>query len=335
MRKIIYLSRPAYFISHASVGGYEERRGPLGDRFDFCSDDDRFNMDTWERAEGEMGRLCLNLALKKARIQREDIDALFAGDLENQCVASSAGLYSFGIPYVGLYSACSTCTEALLLLSVLLSYTNISKGACVTTSHNSAAERQFRTPIEYGAQRAPSAQWTATAAGAFILSNENKSSSSAYIDNVMIGKIVDGLTTDGANMGPAMARAAFDSIYTYLSISGDSPENFDKIITGDLGATGSDILRDMLKRECPGAEKIHEDCGMLLYDFKKKNTNSGASGCGCSASVLSTHYLPLIESGKYKNVLFLSTGALMNPASLLQGENILGIAPIVNIRSCS
>ena len=171
--------------------------------------------------------------------------------------------------------------------------------------------------------------------GAFILSNENKSSSSAYIDNVMIGKIVDGLTTDGANMGPAMARAAFDSIYTYLSISGDSPENFDKIITGDLGATGSDILRDMLKRECPGAEKIHEDCGMLLYDFKKKNTNSGASGCGCSASVLSNHYLPLIESGKYKNVLFLSTGALMNPASLLQGENILGIAPIVNIRSCS
>ena len=333
MRKIIELNKKAHFLSWASVGGSEEKDGPLSDKFDFTTHDDRFGMDTWEKAEGEMGRISLNLALKKANLDPSSLDVLFAGDLENQCVASSSGLYSFGIPYIGLYSACSTCTEALLLLSVLLSFTDMNIGATVTTSHNSAAERQFRTPIEYGAQRAPTAQWTATAAGSFILSKKNESSKNAYIDNVMVGKIVDGLTTDGTDMGSAMARAAFDSIYTYFEVSGKSPKDFDKIVTGDLGKKGSDILCDMLSKEVSGAENIHEDCGKLLYDFKKLNTNSGASGCGCSASILAAHFLPMLEDKKYRNILFLSTGALMNPQSLLQGDNILGIAPIINIRS--
>lgn len=333
MRRIINLDKKPHFLSWSSVGGREEGGGPLGEKFDFTTNDDRFGMDTWERAEGEMGRISLNIALKKANLLNTDIDVLLAGDLENQCVASSSGLYSFGIPYVGLYSACSTCTEALLLLSIFLSYTDMKFGATVTTSHNSAAERQFRTPIEYGAQRAPSAQWTATAAGSFILSKETVQGKNVFIDNVMVGKIVDGLTTDGSDMGSAMARAAFDSIYTYFEISGGSPCDFDKIVTGDLGKTGSSILCDMLAREVSGAEKIHEDCGMLLYDFKKLNTNSGASGCGCSASVLASHFLPMMEEKKYKNILFLSTGALMNPQSLLQGENILGIAPVINIKS--
>lgn len=333
MRRIINLNRRIYFISSASVGGYEEGCGPLGDKFDFTTRDDRFGMKTWEMAEGEMGRICLNLALKKGNIPRECMEVVLAGDLENQCVASSSGLYSLGIPYIGLYSACSTCTESLLLLSVLLSSTDLKYGASVTTSHNSAAERQFRTPIEYGAERAPSAQWTATAAGAFVMSSNKTVGKNVYIDNVMIGKIVDGLTTDGQNMGAAMARAAFDSIFTYFSLSETQVCDFDLIVTGDLGKVGSDILRELLARDVPGAEKIHEDCGTLLYDYKKRNLNSGASGCGCSASVLSSHFLPLIENRKYKNVLFLSTGALMNPSSLLQGSNILGIAPIINIKS--
>jgi len=330
MRKIISFKRKPYIISSAAVGGREERGGPLGEKFDFADVTDRFGKDTWEKAEGEMGRISLSIAMKKANFLPSDIDALLAGDLENQCVASSGGLYSFGIPYIGLYSACSTCTEALLLLSSLISEGSLDTGATVTTSHNSAAERQFRTPIEYGAQRTPTSQWTATAAGAFILSSENKGD--IYIDNAMIGKIVDGLTTDGSNMGMAMARAAYDSIYTYLSLNEEKYSSLDAIFTGDLGKLGSEILRELLYKDFPRAADIHFDCGTLLYDMNKKNCNAGASGCGCSASVLSCHVLPKIKSGEFSDILFLSTGALMSPSSILQGESILGIAPIINIK---
>ena len=282
-------------------------------------------MKTWEAAEAEIARLSLNLAMKKTKLSPENLDVLLAGDLENQCVASSSGLYSFGIPYIGLYSACSTATEALFILSTLISSGFIKKGATVTTSHNSAAERQFRTPIEYGGQRSPTSQWTATAGGSFILGSGGK----IKIKEGLIGKIVDGLTTDAMNMGAAMARAAFDTIYTYFSISGEKIDNFDLIITGDLGKYGSQILEELLEKEIPGAEKIHEDCGNLLYDESKQDCHAGASGCGCSASVLSSYFLPKMEKGELKNILFLSTGALMSPSSVLQGENILGIAPLL------
>ena len=312
------------------MGGNEESLGPLRESFDFFDTTVRFGKDTWEKAEGEMGRISLSLSLKKCGLSSDDIDVLLAGDLENQCVASSGGLYSFGIPYIGLYSACSTCAESLLLLSSLISEGSIYCGATVTTSHNSAAERQFRTPIEYGAQRTPTSQWTATAAGSFILSCEEKSN--IYIKEGMIGKIVDGLTNDGSNMGSAMARAAFDSVYTYLSLCDYSIDDIDAIFTGDLGRIGSEIFCELISRKFKRAAYIHKDCGLLLYDMNKKNVNSGASGCGCSASVLSSYILPKLKSGEYENILFLSTGALMSPSSILQGENILGIAPILNIK---
>ena len=325
MRRIIRFENDVSFLGSASVGGKEERRGPLGDFFDFCDDTDRFGMETWEAAEAEIGRMSLNIAMKKTKTKPEDLDVLLAGDLENQCVASSAGLYSFGIPYIGLYSACSTATEALLILSNLISSGFIKKGAIVTTSHNSAAERQFRTPIEYGGQRSPTSQWTATAGGAFILGSGGK----VKIKEGLIGKIVDGLTKDASNMGAAMARSAFDTIYTYFSLSGENPSSFDKIITGDLGKYGSLILKDLLKKDLPEAAKIHVDCGTLLFDDKIQDVHAGASGCGCSASVLSSFFLPEMEKEKLKNVLFLSTGALMSPSSVLQGENILGITPLL------
>lgn len=328
MRKIINFDKnPPSFLSWSAVGGYEERRGPLGDSFDFCDDTDRFGMPTWELAEGEMGRISLNLAMNKIGISPDSVDAILAGDLENQCVASSGGLYSFGIPYIGLYSACSTCTEALLLLSTLISHTEISVGATVTTSHNSAAERQFRTPIEYGGQRTPTAQWTATASGAFILGTGGK----IKIKSGMIGKIVDGLTADASNMGCAMARAAFDTLYTYFSLSDKTPEDFDYIVTGDLGRAGSGVFDELMKKDLPSADKKHVDCGNFLYNRNEKDTHSGASGCGCSASVLASYFLPKLEKGTIKNILFLSTGALMSPSSVLQGENILGIAPLIHI----
>ena len=329
MRKILnFLDNPPSFISRAAVGGFEEGAGPLGESFDFIDTTDRFGMPTWERAEGEMGRICLNLALGKINTSPDSLDILLAGDLENQCVASSGGLYSFGIPYIGLYSACSTCTEALLLLSTLISHTEIETGAAVTTSHNSAAERQFRTPIEYGGQRSPTAQWTATAAGAFVLGKGGK----VKILSGMAGKVVDGLTADATNMGCAMARAALDSIYTYFSISGKNPRDFDHIVTGDLGRVGSSVLCEMLEKEVPGAASRHIDCGNLLYS-KEKDIHAGASGCGCSASVLSSYFLPMLERGKFKNILFMSTGALMSPTSVLQGGNILGVAPVIHLSS--
>jgi len=333
MRRILYFDKKPYFFSYAAVGGYEERRGPHGEGFDFCDDTNLFGMKSFEFAEGEMGRLALNFALKKGALSEDALDIILGGDLQNQCVASSLGVYSLGVPYFGLYSACSTCTEGLLLLSVLLSHTDMTFGAGVTSSHNSAAERQFRTPLEYGAQKSPTAQWTATAAGAFILSKDRFMGRRVYVDTVMAGKIVDGLTADGANMGAAMARAAFDSIYTYFSISKYKLSDYDLIVTGDLGKVGSDILCEMLSREVTGAEKIHTDCGKLLYSADKTSLISGASGCGCSAAMLAAHFLPRLERGELKNILFISTGALMNPQSVLQGGTIFGIAPIINIRS--
>lgn len=329
-KRIQKLSTPVYFHSYSSVGGYEERRGALGEGFDFCDDSDRFGQKTWELAEGEMSRVALNIALSKGGLSHDDIDFLIAGDLQNQCVATSFGLSSFGIPFLGIYGACSTCTEALLLSSAMLCGSDFSLAAAVTSSHNSTAERQFRTPIEYGGQRTGSAQWTSTAAGAFVLTKEKHN---ACISEFMVGRIVDGETSDGSNMGGAMAFAAADSILTYFAESGADANDFDLIVTGDLGRVGSDILREILLKEGSGLERLHEDCGLLLYDAKNQDIHSGASGCGTSASVLAAHFLPMVEAGKIRRMLFLSTGALMNPSILLQGESILGIAPIIKIES--
>ena len=328
--RITSLSEGIRFVSYSAVGGFEEKQGPLGEKFDFCDESDKFGQDTWEIAEAEMGRISLNIALSKANLSHGEIELLVAGDLQNQCVASSIGLSSFGIPYLGVYGACSTCTESLMILSSFMNSNKEMKyGAAITTSHNSAAERQFRTPIEYGGQRTPSAQWTATAGGSFILGREGKTAIKEY----MPGRIIDGATSDGSNMGGAMAFAAADTILNYFAETDYPNSHFDYIVTGDLGKVGSDILPDILKKARPGLEKFHTDCGLLLYDFDKKDVHSGASGCGTSASVLSTHFLPLLDGGKIKRILFLSTGALMSPSSLLQGENIFGITPLLNIES--
>ena len=331
MGRIVKLTENVRILSHAAIGGYEERRGPLGREFDFCDLSDSFGQSTWECAEGEMGRLALNTALSKLSLSHSELDLLVAGDLQNQCAGTSLGLGSFGVPFLGVYGACSTCTEALLILSAIMSGTDeIKYGAAVTTSHNSAAERQFRTPLEYGAQRSPTAQWTSTAAGAFIL---GKGDCGVRISEYCVGRTVDSGSLDSSNMGGAMSFAAADTLITYFKESGLRPSEFDYIITGDLGKVGSDILKDILSREIPGAERYHIDCGMLLYDGGSQDAHAGASGCGTSASVLAAHFLPMLECGKIKDVLFLSTGALMNPQSILQGQTIAGIAPL--IRLCS
>lgn len=330
-RRITRLKNPISFYSYSAVGGYEERRGPLGEKFDFCDPTDRFGQKTWEISESEMGRIALNIALSKKNLSHEEIGLLVAGDLQNQCVASASGLHSFGIPFIGVYGACSTCTESLMTLAAFMDCSeSLSLGAAVTTSHNSAAEKQFRTPLEYGGQRARSAQWTSTAGGAFIL---KKGEGRVQIKEFMPGKIVDGATGDGTNMGGAMAFAAADTVISYLKESEMPLSSIDYIVTGDLGQVGSDILRSILSTEIPGAERLHTDCGLLLYDPEKQDAHSGASGCGTSASVLASKFLPLLEEKKIRRILFLSTGALMSPQSLLQGENIFGIAPLILIES--
>ncbi len=338
MKRVIKLSTPPRLLSYAAVGGYEEGQGPFGKYFDLCDPTDRFGQKTWELAEGEMGRCALNLALSKINLSHESLELIVAGDLQNQCVASSVGLDSFGAPFLGVYGACSTCTEALLISSALLSLGEITTAATVTTSHNSASERQFRTPLEYGSQRAPSAQWTATAGGAFILSTdkgltEKSDCFNVEISDIMIGKIIDGATTDATNMGGAMSFSAIDSVLTYFEDSGYSPRDFDYIVTGDLGKVGSSILEEALDKYLPEAASKHRDCGLLLYDTERKDVHSGASGCGTSAAILACHFLPLLESGAVGDILFLSTGALMSPSSVLQGSNIRGITPAIHLHS--
>lgn len=320
----IFAFQNVRIVSHASVVGREENRGPLGGLFDFHDDENRFGAKTWEQAEGAAVHMALAFALKKWG-KDSPPELLFAGDLQNQCMASAEGLLSFGIPYIGLYGACSTMTEGLLLSAIALSSGGITSAAAASSSHNAAAERQFRFPLEYGGQRAPTAQWTATAAGAYILEN---GISGVRITHGMAGRLVDGGITDPANMGAAMAPAAADSILTFLTETNTRAVDYDAIVTGDLGEEGSLLLSILLEKEGVRLSG-HRDCGCLIYDKEKQDVHAGASGCGCSAAVLSAHFLPKLARGEMKKILFLSTGAMMNPQSTLQGGSIYGIAPCI------
>lgn len=325
-KRIFFFEEPIFISETASAVGKEERKGPYGKYFDFHDPTDRFGAKTWELAEGEMARCALNLAMKKRQISHQEIDILFAGDLQNQCMASSAGLYSFGIPYIGLYGACSTSVEGLLLASLTMNaQKEIERTAVVTSSHNCAAERQFRLPIEYGGQRTPTAQWTATASGAFLL---EKRAFGARIRAGMIGRAIDGGISDANNMGAAMAPAVCDSLYTYFEESGENVDHFDLIVTGDLGTEGSAILEVLCRDVGFSLKNKHFDCGAHLYDLQKQDAHAGGSGCGCIASLLAAYFIPKLARGEYRRLLVLATGALMSPSSVQQGGSIIGIAPV-------
>lgn len=330
-KRLFHFETPISVSASASAVGCEEWKGPYGEYFDFHDPSDRFGAKTWELAEGEMAKCALNLALKKRKISHEEIDVLFAGDLQNQCMASSAGLYSFGIPYIGLYGACSTSVEGLLLAALTMNaQKKVARTAVVTSSHNCAAERQFRLPIEYGGQRTPTAQWTATAAGAFLLEKEKKGmQDSACIRTGMIGRAVDGGISDANNMGAAMAPAVCDSLRTYFEESGEKVEDFDLIVTGDLGTEGSAILEVLCRDVGFSLLDRHFDCGANLYDLQKQDAHAGGSGCGCIASMLAAYFVPKLSRGEYRRLLVLATGALMSPSSIQQGGSIIGIAPAI------
>ncbi len=330
MQTIINIS-PVEIFGHASVCGGSEWKGPFGKDFDFHDKTDRFGKDRWEQAEGEMSHMALSLALGKEKLSHKALSFLFSGDLQNQCVASSEGHLEEEIPYFGLYGACSTCTEGLVLASLALNAMKEGTvGAVVTSSHNSAAERQFRTPIEYGGQRPPTAQWTATASGAFLV---RRGDCFPHISRVMPGVMVDGGVTDGFHMGAAMVPAAAHSIAKWLTLTHSSPKDYDAIVTGDLGREGSALLEILLREKGIYIAGVHRDCGSMLYNPDTSDCHSGGSGCGCSASLLSCHFLPGLVRGDYRKMLFLSTGALMSPSSIQQGGHILGIAPVIELVS--
>ena len=313
-------------MSYACVGGKKEGEGPLGGMFDMVDPDPYFGQKTWEKAESTIQKLALSRALEKAGLQPEQVDVVFAGDLLNQCIASSFGLRSFHIPLVGLYGACSTMAESLCMAAVFVESGCAEYVAGVASSHFCTAERQFRMPWPYGSQRTPTSQWTVTGGGCILLGGRGE----VGIKHVTIGQIVDLGVCDANNMGAAMAPAAADTIAAYLRDTGTKPEDYDLIITGDLGYVGSDLLLALLDKQEIDLRKVHDDCGKRIFDRRRQDVHSGGSGCGCSASVLCGQILPDMKRGKLRQVLFVATGALLSATSAAQGESIPGIAHLVH-----
>lgn len=311
----------------ASVVGKMEKNGPIGGCFDLSGENDRFGQSTWERAEAEMQRLALNTALAKAGLDERGLDAIFAGDLLNQCIGAAYGLKDFDVPYFGLYGACSTAAEGLILAALLTSGGYYRRVAAVASSHNCTAERQYRSPLEYGAQRAPTAQWTVTGAGADIVGE--KEDAMAHVRAVLPGIVVEKGVRDAANMGAAMAPAAADTLLRFFRESGKTPSDFDLIVTGDLGYEGGEILQDLMV--CAGVDisGVFNDCGMMIYSRDTQDTHAGGSGCGCSAAVFASYLLPKLATGELRRVLFLGTGAMMSPQMIQQGETIPAIAHLL------
>ena len=322
----ITLDTPPAIFSAACIGGSKEHAGPLGAMLDAYDLTDTFGAPTWEQSEAEMQRKAFAIALQKASRTPQDVDLLLAGDLINQCTSSAYGLLSYDIPFVGLYGACSTSAEGLALAALLSD--KFPCAGVVTSSHNCAAERQFRSPLEYGSQRTPTAQWTVTAAGAFLVSRR---AHGPRIRDVLLGRSQDSGVSDAANMGAAMATAAADTLLRYFQATDTVPADYDRILTGDLGAEGSSILTELLRREKITLGTEYADCGMLIYDLAAQDMHAGGSGCGCGASVLAGHILPLVENKSYHSILYVATGALMSPASVEQGLSIPGIAHLLHI----
>ena len=325
-RRTVALSAPPSVLACACVGGKFEGQGPLGACFDELGKDSFFGESTWEKAESAMQKRALSRALDKARLKAGDLDYILAGDLLNQCVGSAFGLRDFGIPFYGLYGACSTMGESLALASLLIDGGFARRAAAMTSSHFCTAERQYRMPVPYGSQRTPTAQWTATAAGCTILAEKGQG---PYVTHVICGRIVDKGITDSNNMGAAMAPAAYDTLSAFFRDTQTGPKDYDLILTGDLGELGHDIVRDFFRRDGIDLTDRYQDCGLLLYDREKQDMHAGASGCGCSAAVLNGYVLPGLRAGKWRRVLFAPTGALLSPTTSFQGESVPGICHAV------
>ncbi len=326
-------SKPV-ILGFASVVGKKECEGPLGKLYDQCHTDTTLGESSWEKAESRLQNEAVSLALYKAGVKNTDIDCIFAGDLLNQCISSTFGLRNLNIPFLGQYGACSTMAQTLAIASIFTESGAAKRAVAVTSSHFCSAERQFRLPLEYGGQRTPTAQWTATASGAIVVgTGEQKSGNKISVESVTFGRITDYGIKDAANMGAAMAPAAAQTLTDYLSDTGASPKDFDLILTGDLGSIGSELMEKILTKDGIDITAVHNDCGLMIYDRVKQDVHAGGSGCGCSGAVLCSIVMQQLAAGEMHKVLFIGTGALMSPTSTQQGESIPGVAHLVYLKS--
>ena len=323
--------QPPVIAAWAAVGGKKESEGPLAEGFDLLIQDAAFPEEgcaNWEQAESLLQQKAVEACLRKARVSPKAVDLALAGDLQAQCTASNYTMRALGIPFAGVYGACSTMAETLCLAAALTAGGMARQTLALTSSHFCAAERQFRTPLEYGAKRTPTAQWTATAAGACLLRGSGQQG--VPVLSATFGRVQDYAVRDINNMGAAMMPAAASTLLRYFAATGTSPADFDAVFTGDLGEVGSALLCEQMEREGVPLPN-HRDCGCLLYDGKTQDVQAGGSGPGCSAAVLGSHILPRLQAGAYRRVLFVATGALMSQTTFLQGESIPGVAHCVEL----
>ena len=327
-KQTIKLQNPPKIISTFSIVGPKEGDGPLKDYFDEIINDDTLGKDSFEKAESEMMYTAIKGAISNANLKEEDIDYLFAGDLLNQIVSSAYTARELNIPFFGLYGACSTMSESLSMASLFLDGGFARYAVASTSSHFSSAERQFRFPLEYGSQRNPTAQWTVTGSGAMVLSNYGDFPRVTYVTT---GVVKDYGEKDANNMGAAMAQAAVDTIYNHFKDTGRKPSDYDVIATGDLGKVGKEITEKLLLEYGYDIKDVFVDCGDMIFDDERQNTDSGGSGCGCSAVVTCGYFYKKLMRREIKKMLLVSTGALMSSTTSLQGESIPGIAHAVAI----
>lgn len=327
-KQTVVFGEPPIILETAAIVGEKEGQGPLAECFDDILTDDQWGEKSWEKAESKLQRETALLALKKAKLTTDDINYVLAGDLLNQCVGAHYGLRDLKIPFLGVYGACSTMTESMSIGAMLVGGGFADYAMCVTSSHFCSAEKQYRFPLEYGGQRTPSAQWTVTGAGAAVLA---KNGNGPKITHITTGKIIDMGINDANNMGAAMAPAAIDTLSQHFSDTGFRPEDYDLILTGDLGVVGSDIFCELMQGEGYDVTELHNDCGKMIFDIDEQDVHAGGSGCGCCASVFCGHILKELKNGVYDKILVMATGALMNPSSLQQGETIPSIAHAVTI----
>jgi len=310
-------TKPAV-LSFASVVGKKEYEGPYGRYYDKNYNDTTLGEKSWEKAESRLQNEAVNIALRKANLKNSDIDCIFAGDLLNQCISSTFGLKGLNIPFLGQFGACSTMAQTMAVASLFVESGAAKKAVAVTSSHFCSAERQFRYPLEYGGQRTPTAQWTATAAGSVTIGTRNENlNAKVGISSVTFGRITDYGIKDVNNMGAAMAPAAAGTL------------DYDLILTGDLGKVGSDLLEQLTRADHVDIAPVHNDCGLMIYDREKQDVHAGGSGCGCSAAILCSPILQQMEAGRLHRVVFIGTGALMSPTSSQQGETIPCVAHLV------
>ena len=312
----------------ASIAGKKEGEGPLQDLFDVVSNDTYFGEKTWEQGEKKLQQMALQTLVSKAGLEMSDIDLVYSGDLLNQCIGSSFSLRNQNIPHLGLYGACSTMAESLLLAAMTVNAQYADRVIAMTSSHFASSERQYRFPLGYGGQRTPTAQWTVTGSGAALVSSHGDG---PIIESGTVGTVTDLGIKDANNMGAAMAPAAFQTIRSHFDDLSSAPEDFDLIVTGDLGHLGSELLMELFDKDGIDLGIQLTDCGNLVFDNTKQDVHAGGSGCGCSAITLCSDLLGRLGSKKLQRILFCGTGALLSPTSTQQGLPIPGICHAISI----